>query len=222
NALFLLMGVPQDNSVLPKSTLDEVTFKDGLDSGLPSEILLMRPDVKQAEYELLARNADIGAARAAFFPSISLTGTYGFASQSLSNLFTGGAAGAWAFLPQITLPIFQGGRNQANLDLAEIRKEKAVLNYEKAIQTAFREVSDELAARETLDGQLQAQRRLVEAAETVYSVSEARYKSGIDSFLSVLDAQRELYAYQQNEIQIELQRQTNLVNLYKVLGGGSY
>ena len=222
NALFLLMGVPQDNSVLPKSTLDEVTFKDGLDSGLPSEILLMRPDVKQAEYELLARNADIGAARAAFFPSISLTGTYGFASQSLSNLFTGGAAGAWAFLPQITLPIFQGGRNRANLDLAEIRKEKAVLNYEKAIQTAFREVSDELAARETLDGQLQAQRRLVEAAETVYSVSEARYKSGIDSFLSVLDAQRELYAYQQNEIQIELQRQTNLVNLYKVLGGGSY
>lgn len=221
NALFLLMGTPQDNSILPKTTLDDVAIKNNLDPGLPSEVLLMRPDIKQAEYELLSRNADIGAARAAFFPSITLTGTYGFASQNLGDLFASGAGGAWAFLPQITLPIFQGGRNQANLDLAEIRKEKAVVNYEKAIQTAFREVSDELAARETLDEQLKSQRRLVGAAQKVYDISQARYKSGIDSFLSVLDSQRELYTFQQQEIQIERQRLSNLVNLYKVLGGGN-
>ncbi|MEC7028345.1 MAG: TolC family protein, partial [Pseudomonadota bacterium] len=184
-------------------------------------VLLTRPDIRQAEYELLSSNADIGAARAAFFPSITLTGTYGFASQDLGQLFASGASGAWAFLPQITLPIFQGGRNQANLDLAEIRKEKAVVNYEQAIQIAFREVSDELAARETLDAQLKAQRRLVGAAQKVYDISNARYKSGIDSFLSVLDSQRELYTFQQQEIQIERQRLANLVNLYKVLGGGT-
>lgn len=220
NALFLLMGIAQNNDFLPKTTLDDITIKDNLDPGLPSEVLLTRPDIRQAEYELLSRNADIGAARAAFFPSITLTGTYGFASQSLGNLFASGAGGAWAFLPQLTLPIFQGGRNQANLDLAEIRKEKAIVNYEKAIQTAFREISDELAARETLDEQLKAQRRLVGAAQKVYDISQARYKSGIDSFLSVLDSQRELYTFQQNEIQIERQRLSNLVNLYKVLGGG--
>ena len=221
NALFLLMGVPQDNEFLPKTTLDEIRIKDNLDPGLPSEVLLARPDIRQVEYELLSRNADIGAARAAFFPSITLTGTYGFTSQSLGDLFASGAGGAWAFLPQLTLPIFQGGRNQANLDLAEIRKEEAVVNYEKAIQIAFREVSDELAARETLDEQLKAQRRLVAAAQKVYDISQARYKSGIDSFLSVLDSQRELYTFQQSEIQIERQRLSNLVNLYKVMGGGT-
>ncbi|MGD9649161.1 MAG: efflux transporter outer membrane subunit [Dongiaceae bacterium] len=221
NALFLLMGVAQDGNALPETSLDDVKIKENLAPGLPSEVLLTRPDIRQAEYALIARNADIGAARAAFFPSISLTGTFGFASQDLGSLFASGAAGAWAFLPQITLPIFQGGRNEANLDLAEIRKEKAVVHYEKAIQTAFREVADELAARATLDQQLKAQRRLVAAAQKVYNISDARYKSGIDSFLSVLDAQRELYGSQQVEIQIERQRLSNLVNLYKVLGGGS-
>lgn len=220
NALFLLMGVAHDESVLPDITLDEVTIQENLAIGLPSDVLLARPDVRQAEYALLARNADIGAARAAFFPRISLTGAYGYASTGLSQLFTSGAAGAWSFLPQITVPIFQGGRNKANLDLAEIRKDKAIVAYEDAIQTAFREVSDELAARATLDEQLKAQRRLVEAGQKVYDISDARYKSGIDSFLSVLDAQRELYVFQQNEIQIERQRLANLVNLYKVLGGG--
>ena len=119
------------------------------------------------------------------------------------------------------MPIFQAGRNEANLDLAEIRKEKAIVNYEQAIQVAFREVSDELAARKTLEEQLESQRRLVAAAQKVYDVSQARYKSGIDSFLSVLDAQRELYTFQQQEILIERQNLSNLVNLYKVLGGGS-
>lgn len=221
NALFLLMGLPQDNSMLPNTTLDDIVLADNLSPGLPSDVLLARPDVRQAEYELLARNADIGAARAAFFPSITLTGSAGFASQSLGNLFASGAGGAWAFLPQITLPIFQGGRNQANLDLAEIRKEKAIVNYEWAVQSAFRDVADELAARATLDEQLQSQRRLVAAAQKVYDISQARYKSGIDSFLSVLDSQRELYTYQQNEIQIEQQRLSNLVSLYRALGGGT-
>jgi multidrug efflux system outer membrane protein len=177
--------------------------------------------VRQAEYLLKARNADIGAARAAFFPKISLTGSYGFASDSLSKLFTSGGLGAWSFLPQITMPIFNGGANVANLDLAQIRKEKAVVSYEQVIQTAFREVADELAAQATLSEQLKAQKRLVEAAQRVYDVSDARYNAGIDSFLSVLDAQRELYTYQQQEIQLERQRLTNLINLYKVVGGGS-
>ncbi len=221
NALFLLMGIPQDESVLPVITLDDVQLLDNLASGLPSEVLLLRPDIRQAELELLARNADIGAARAAFFPSITLTGTAGFASQSLGDLFTSGAGGAWAFLPSITLPIFQGGRNKANLDLAKVRREKAIVNYEKTVQVAFRDVADELAARATLEEQLKSQRRLVSAAQKVYDISQARYKSGIDSFLSVLDSQRELYTYQQNEIQIEQQRLSNLVNLYRALGGGT-
>ena len=221
NALFVLLGIPYDESFLPKSTLDDVHIKNNLNPGLPSKTLLLRPDIRQAEYELLARNANIGAARAAFFPSITLTGAYGSASQSLNNLFASGAMGAWSFIPQITLPIFQGGQNKANLDLAEIRTDQAIVNYEKTIQVAFQEISDELAARATLDKQLESQKRLVSAASSVYSVSTARYNSGIDSFLDVLDAQRELYTYQQQEILIQRQKLSNLVNLYKVLGGGS-
>jgi len=221
NALTLLMGVAHDDKWIPSSTLADVSLPENMGVGLPSEVLLARPDVRQAEYALLARNADIGAARAAFFPRISLTGNYGFASQGLSSLFTSGGLGAWAFLPQITLPIFTGGANKANLDLAEIRKEQAIVGYEQTIQTAFREVADELAARATLTEQLNAQKRLVEAAQKVYDVSDARYKSGIDSFLSVLDSQRELYTFQQQAIQVERLRLTNLVNLYKVVGGGS-
>ena len=221
NALTVLMGVAYDENNFPKTSLDSVEIPDNLNPGVPSEVLISRPDVHEAEYLLLARNADIGAARAAFFPSISLTGAYGFASDSLSNLFTGGAWGAWSFVPQITLPIFQGGANKAALDLAEIRKDRAVLNYERVIEIAFREVADELAARATLSEQLAAQKRLVAAAQQVYDVSDQRYKAGIDNFLSVLDSQRELYAYQQNQIQIERQRLSNLVNLYKVLGGGA-
>lgn len=221
NALFLLLGVAQNNASLPVTTLDNIRVRDSLDPGIPSQVLLARPDVREAEYRLLARNADIGAARAAFFPSISLTGTYGLASQGLSDLFTSGALGAWSFLPQIALPIFSGGRNTANLDLAEIRKEQAILDYERAIQAAFREISDTLAARSTLNEQLEAQRRLVVATQSVYDISRARYDVGIESFLGVLDAQRELYAAEQGAINIERQRLSNLINLYKALGGGS-
>ncbi len=221
NALTLLMGVAYSDALIPEANLADLVLPDNLNAGIPAEVLMLRPDVKQAEYALLARNADIGAARAAFFPSISLTGSYGFASDDLSNLFASGAFGAWSFIPQITLPIFKAGENKANLDLSKIRKEQAIVSYEKTVQTAFAEVADELAARATLSAQLDAQYRLVEAAQSVYDISNARYKSGIDSFLSVLDAQRELYAYQQSAIELERARFSNLVDLYKVLGGGS-
>jgi len=222
NALIVLMGVNGGETLIPQAKLEDINLPHHLDAGIPSDVLSARPDIRQAEYALLARNADIGAARAAFFPTISLTGSYGFASEGLSNLFTNGGLGAWTFVPQITLPIFNAGQNKANLKLSEIRKEKAIVQYEQAVQVAFREVSDELAARATLTEQLEAQRRLVAAAENVYNISDQRYKSGIDSFLSVLDAQRELYTSQQNEIQIDRQRLSNLVTLYKVLGGGTH
>ena len=221
NALFLLMGVANDKTILGDITLDDVQLHQELMAGLPSEVLLMRPDIRQAEFELKARNAEIGAARAAFFPSISLTGNYGFASNTLDGLFSESAFGAWMFMPQVRLPIFEGGRNRANLEVANLRKRKEILQYEDAIQTAFREVADELAARATLDEQLAAQNRLVEAAQKVYDLAKARYKSGVDSFLSVLDAQRELYTFQQSEITTQREQLANLVTLYKVLGGGT-
>ncbi len=220
NALLLLMGVKTLDPSLQTEQLDDVAVLKALPVELPSEVLLARPDVRQAEHELLSANASIGAARAAFFPTISLTGTFGYASSDLDNLFSGAASGAWSFAPQISIPIFQGGRNTANLDYAKLVKEASVARYEKSIQTAFKEVSDELAARSTLDDQLKAQRNLVEATQDAYNLSLARYKEGIDSFLNVLDAQRSLFSAQQQEIEIQKQRLANLVNLYKVLGGG--
>lgn len=221
NALHLLLGVDAATFTLPETRLDQVEFNDSLAVETPSEVLLVRPDIRQAEYTLLARNADIGAARAAFFPSISLTGAYGFASDDLGGLFSSGALGAWSFVPGITLPIFTGGRNSANLDLAEIRKEQAIVAYEQAIQTAFREVADVLAMRATIGQQLAAQRRLVKAAERVYNISQSRYRSGIDNFLSVLDAQRALYAAQQGEIETQRQNYAAMIDFFKALGGGT-
>lgn len=220
NALVLLMGVKTLDPAMEAEKLDDVALLENLPVDLPSEVLLMRPDVRQAEHELLSANANIGAARAAFFPTISLTGSYGYASSDLSDLFTSAASGAWSFAPQITLPIFQGGRNIANLDYAELIKEASVARYEKSIQTAFKEVSDELAARSTLDDELTAQGHLVEATQDAYDLSYARYKEGIDSFLNVLDAQRSLFSAQQQRIEIQKQQLANLVNLYKTLGGG--
>jgi multidrug efflux system outer membrane protein len=220
NALFLLLGTHDEALLAPEVTLDSVTVMESLPVGVSSHVLLARPDVRQAEHRLLAANADIGAARAAFFPTVSLTGSYGFASTDLSTLFSGGAAGAWSFVPQATLPLFLGGRNFANLDFSEASRDAAVAQYEGAIQAAFREVADELAARRTLDDQLAAQRALVAAAQQAYDLSYARYREGLDSFLTVLDAQRSLFVAQQNEITIDRQRRTNLANLYKALGGG--
>lgn len=220
NALQLLVGTQDITPILGQVELQQVKLRRDLPLGLPSEVLLVRPDIRQAEHELNAANANIGAARAAFFPTISLTGAYGYASRDLGDLFTGAASGAWSFAPKITMPIFQGGRNLANLDYASLVKEASVANYEKTIQTAFREVSDELAARMTLDEELQAQQQLVAATQDAYDLSYARYREGIDSFLNVLDAQRSLFAARQQEIEIQKQRLANLVNLYKALGGG--
>ena len=220
NALELLMGTAPDMAVLDSLTLDTVQLADNLPVGLPSAVLLERPDIKQAEHSLKAANANIGAARAAFFPTISLTGSAGFASESLSDLFKSGSSLAWSFIPQITLPIFEGGKNIANLDSATAGQKIAVAQYEKAIQTAFREVSDELAARGTYTEQLAAQSSLVSATGNAYRISRARYDQGTDNYLSVLDSQRELYSAQQSEITVQQERLTNLVSLYKVLGGG--
>jgi len=218
NALTLLLGSPFDESTLPApSSLDAVTLVEDLPAGLPSEVLLRRPDVIQAEYSLKAANANIGAARAAFFPTISLTGSGGLSSGTLNALTT---SPAWTFMPQITVPIFTAGQNQANLDSAKANRDIAIANYEKAIQSAFREVADALAARATLSDQVKAQSALAGASDDNYRLSRARYDQGVDSYLSVLDSQRSLYSAQQDLISVQISRLSNLVTLYKVLGGG--
>lgn len=218
NALNLLTAQPVPEKWLPKGELDDSTAMIDLKAGLPSEVLLRRPDVKAAEYQLKAANAKIGAARAAFFPSITLTGSYGSASNQLSNLFEAGTE-TWTFLPKISLPIFDGGRLQANLDVSKIDQKIAVANYQKAVETAFREVADALAAKGTLNTELQAQQNLVDASAASYKLSKARFEGGVDSYLQVLTAQQALYTAQQNLIATRLLKTSNLVTLYKVLGG---
>ena len=215
NALNLLAGTTVPEELLPR----ELTALKDIRAGLPSEVLQHRPDIMQAENQLKAANADIGAARAAFFPSITLTGSYGTMDDQLAGLFKRGSA-VWAFAPQITLPIFTAGRNKANLDAAKAERDICVAQYEKAIQTAFREVADALAQRGILRDQLEAQESLAEAAAASYQLSDERYRNGIDGYLTVLDSQRSLYGAQQGLIAIRLARLANLVTLYKVLGGG--
>jgi multidrug efflux system outer membrane protein len=219
NALTLLLGTPLPQELRPEGDKIEVTALAELPAGVPSEVLQRRPDVLQAEHQLRAANANIGAARAAFFPTISLTASVGTASSELSGLF-GGGSGFWTFVPQITIPIFNAGRNQANLDVSEVQKDINIAQYEKAIQTAFREVADALALKATLDQQFAAQKSLVDATDVSYRLSEARFKSGIDSYLTVLDSQRAMYASQQNLITLRLVVLSNQVTLYRVLGGG--
>jgi multidrug efflux system outer membrane protein len=222
NALTLLVGATLPDALLPTGLDDALAAlgsRSDLPAGLPSTLLQRRPDVLQAEHQLEAANANIGAARAAFYPRISLTANAGTASSALSGLFKGGS-GSWTFAPQIDLPIFDGGSNRANLDLALIDRDIYVARYEKAIQTAFREVSDGLAVRGTVQSRLDAQTALVQASEESYRLSEARFQRGADSYLQLLDSQRSLYAAQQNLIGTQLTRVGNLVTLYKVLGGG--
>jgi multidrug efflux system outer membrane protein len=219
NALTLLVGAQLAEELLPESQNDDRVTLANLNAGIPSEVLLRRPDVLQAERLLQAANANIGAARAAFFPRISLTASAGTTSSALSNLFDGGT-GFWSFMPQLHLPIFEGGRNRANLAVSQVDRDIAQAEYEKAIQIAFREVADSLAARGTLDEQLAAQTALVEASADSHALSDARYRRGIDSYLNVLDAQRSLYAAQQDLITLRLTKNSNHVTLYKVLGGG--
>lgn len=223
NALVLLVGAGVPASLLPQG-LPDTRLAAGsplatIPPGLPSDLLQRRPDILQAERDLRAANANIGAARAAFYPSISLTGNAGTSSARLAGLFKGGS-GSWSFAPQISLPIFDGGANRANLDIATISRDIYVAQYEKAIQTAFREVSDALAQRNTLGRQLEAQEALVEASGDAFLLSRARFDSGVDSYLDVLDSQRTLYSAQKNLIGTQLSRWTNLVTFYKTLGGG--
>lgn len=220
NALVLLVGAPVDDAKLASlGNLDAVRFMEDMPVALPADVMLRRPDIIQAEHSLKAANANIGAARAAYFPSITLTGAGGLGSNSLSGLFSGGA-GAWNFMPAVSLPIFDGGKNDANLDSAKANRDIAVAQYEKAIQTAFREVSDALAAKGTLTSQLSAETALVDATSTSLRLSQARYDRGVDSYLTVLDSQRSLYSAQQEQINVQLSTLSNMVTLYKVLGGG--
>jgi len=217
NALNLLVGSPAPDELLP-TELGSVIPPREISPGTPSDILLHRPDILAAEHRLKASNANIGAARAAFFPRIALTTSIGTASAELSNLFKS-AQETWSFAPQIVLPIFDA-RTWSAYDATKVEREIAIAQYEKAIQTAFREVADALAVRGTVDQQLSAQESLVNAVAETHRLSNARYTKGIDSYLSVLDAQRSLNASKQGLIVLRLARLANLVTLYKVLGGG--
>ncbi len=219
NALTLLVGVQPPEDLLPKTLTEVAASLADIPAGVPSETLLQRPDVIQAERLLRAANASIGAARAAFFPRITLTASGGVASNNLSNLFDSGN-GTWLFVPQIVIPIFNAGSNQANLDSARAEQAIRIASYEKAIQSAFREASDALAVRSTIGEQIDAQKALVTAAKESYRLTDLRYQKGVDSYQPVLEALRTQFSSQQTLITTQLARQSNAVNLYKVFGGG--
>jgi len=218
NSLSLLTGA--EMPVLPEASAisDRQPFPS-LSGQISSRVLLQRPDILAAEHELKGANANIGAARAAFFPSVSLTANAGVMSGGLSDLFDG-SSGTWLFSPSITLPIFTAGRLDAQLDVAKIRKEISVANYEKAIQTAFREVADALVALDTYREQLSAQKANLQANQDYYATARDRYQEGLDSSLTLLDAQRSLFDARRAYVSLRLAQQVNQVNLYKVLGGG--
>lgn len=220
NALRLLVGADVPADLLPQGELTGVGVMADIPAGLPSEVLVRRPDVRAAEHTLQAQNANIGAARAAFFPRISLTGSAGTLSPDLGGLFGAGTR-SWSFAPQVVLPLFAGGANIANLRGAEAQRDAAVATYEKAIQTAFREVADALAVRATIRDRVSAQERLVEAAAVTQRLSQARYDRGVDSYLTLLDAQRTLYAARQTLLAAQLAQGTNRIELYRALGGGA-
>jgi outer membrane protein, multidrug efflux system len=219
DALQLLLGAPIPDGIDVSGGLDRGNMVTELEEGIPSDVLVRRPDVLAAEHQLIAANAQIGAARAAFLPSIRLTGSFGTESAQLSGLFKG-ASRAWTFSPDISVPIFAGGANVANLQATKLARDTAVAQYEKAIQTAFREVADALVARGTLDDQLAAQQALVTASGVAYRLADMRYRGGVDSYLNALDAQRTLYSAQLQLQTVRLLRLQNLVTLYKALGGG--
>ncbi len=219
NALALLLGSPIPANIPEIRTLAEVEPLPDVPEGLPSTLLERRPDIRAAEHMLKGANANIGAARANFFPTISLTGAFGTISDEYYNLFDGGT-GFWSFMPQVSLPIFDTGRNIARLRVSEAERDIAVARYEKSIQSAFREVADALTQRLHIEEQLSSAKAFLDATTMSYKLSDARYTTGIDSFLSVLDAQRSQFAAEQNYISTRLLRETNALNLYKSLGGG--
>jgi multidrug efflux system outer membrane protein len=219
NALVLLLGQPIPPGLPAGLPLTDQQMVADLPAGIPSEVLVRRPDVRAAEEQLVAAHANIGAARAAFFPRLTLTGTAGTASSDLSGLFKSGSF-AWTFAPQLLMPIFDAGRNESNLALAKANRDIALAQYEKAIQTAFREVSDALAGRATLSEQVRAQQAQANAERVRTRLAQLRYDMGVASYLDVLDAQRTYFATQIAVVQTQTLQTQTLVNLYKVLGGG--
>ncbi|HEX4352253.1 MAG TPA: efflux transporter outer membrane subunit [Polyangiales bacterium] len=219
NALTLLVGAELIASDLPDELGDSASVLAEMPAGIASSVLLERPDVQMAEHTLKAANANIGAARAAFFPTISLTALGGFASSALASLFSSHGAG-WQLSPFAALPIFTGGANEAQLQYSKAQRQLFVADYERVVQRAFREVADALARRQTIEDQLAAQQQLMAAAEASYRLSDARYRAGADTYLNALDAQRTLYAARRTYVITELGRSENLVTLYRVLGGG--
>jgi multidrug efflux system outer membrane protein len=220
NLLQLLIGAPIDTALLPGSIEQVAPTVHPLPAGVSSLVLLRRPDVMQAEYQLLAANAEIGAARAALFPNISLTGLLGLASSSLGGLFDGGSFG-WSASADATYPIFRAGAGKATVRLTEAQRDAAVANYQKAIQTAFREVGDALARQGTAGDELRARQAQNDSAADNFKLAEARYRAGIDDFLETLDAQRTYYSAQQSLVAIRLEAASNQVDLYRALGGDS-
>ena len=218
NAIDLLVGAPTPDADLP----GPIEAVDGLlaelPAGLSSDVLLRRPDVVQAEYLLYANNARIGAARAAFFPRISLTTLAGLASGSLGGLFSGGAF-TWSVSPSVSLPIFDGGVTRGNLAYARASRDVALAQYRRAVQVAFRDVADALAQRGTIDQQLASEQRIEAAAQTTFDLTTASYRAGVTPFLNTLDAQRTLYTARRTVVTTRLTRATNLVTLYRSLGG---
>lgn len=220
NALALLVGAALPDDLPPPGSLDGNAVQTRLPAGLPSDLLTRRPDIRQAEHNLVAANANIGAARAAFFPRLSLTSSLGYASPALGSLFDNQQR-VWSFAPQITQPLFMGGQLQAELRLAEIRKSEAVAEYERAIQTAFREVADGLAGSATYGRQIEAQNRTVASAARRVELSTLRYRAGLEGRLELLDAQRQLYAARQTQLDLKREEIGDAVSLYKALGGGA-
>ena len=220
NGLAQLVGAPVAPELLLPELNGSLLAEEKINPGLSSEALLQRPDVLQAEEQLKGLNANIGAARAAFFPRISLVGSYGFGSRELADLLRSGAT-AWNLGSQLTVPIFDAGANRANLEVAKADRDIAIAQYEKSIQTAFREVSDALAQHGTITGQLTAQMALEEASTAALRLSQARFEKGIANYLTVLDSQRSLYRAQQGVLDTRLTKLQNLITLYKVLGGGA-
>jgi multidrug efflux system outer membrane protein len=218
NLLTLLVGQPLPDNLPPGLTLAKTNLPD-LPAGLPSDLLATRPDIRSAEQQLIAANANIGAARANYFPRITLTGSAGSASSELSGLFKGGTFG-WSFAPQAILPLFDFGARRAGVESARADRDIAVAQYERSIQTAFREVADALAGQATFSEQLRAQQAVAAAEADRFNLSDLRYRSGTASYLDLLDAQRSLFTAQQQAIEANLARLQNQVTLYRVLGGG--
>ena len=218
NALTLLLGTSLPSSLNLPTTLAEVNFAP-IPVGAPSSLLQQRPDILAAEHSLKAANANIGAARAAFFPTITLTATAGTASNELGHLFDGGT-GTWSFIPQLNLPLFDGGKRVADLDVAEVSEKQAVATYEKSIQTAFKEVADTLGTQEYYQQQWEAQQELVKANQRYFELAEHRYAQGVDSYLTRLDAQRSLFSAQQALVSTRLAQLSNQISLFKAVGGG--